>query len=91
MEKLAISVVEAAKLISVSKSTMYALIEQKQIPAVHVGGKRIIIPVKALQEWLSQRTQGGHTGEWIKPSTERGMSMTDSACTNTFKSTADRR
>lgn len=57
MEKLAVSVVEAAKLISVSKSTVYALIEQKIIPAVRVGEKRIIVPVKLLKEWLERQSE----------------------------------
>lgn len=61
MEKLAVSVVEAAKLVSVSKSTMYSLVEQKVISAVRVGEKRIIIPVKSIQLWLEQQCQSGNT------------------------------
>ena len=57
MEKLAISVVEAAKLTSLSKSTVYSLVEQGIIPAVRVGEKRIIIPVKFLQLWLEQQLE----------------------------------
>ena len=57
MEKLAVSVVEAARLISVSKSTAYALIEQGLLPAVRVGEKRLIVPVKSLQAWLEQQCQ----------------------------------
>ena len=59
MEKLAVSVTEAAKLISVSKSTAYSLVEQNIIPCVRIGEKRIIVPVKALQLWLERQSQGG--------------------------------
>ncbi|MFC1902350.1 helix-turn-helix domain-containing protein [Chloroflexota bacterium] len=57
MEKLAVSVVEAARLISVSKSTAYALIEQGHLPAVRVGEKRLIVPVKALEAWLEKQSE----------------------------------
>ena len=57
MEKLAVSVTEAARLISVGKSTCYALIEQGRLPAVHIG-KRVIIPVAELERWIIEHTQG---------------------------------
>jgi len=56
MEKLAVSVTEAARLLSVSKSTAYALIEQGLLPAVRVGEKRLIVPVKALEDWLEKQS-----------------------------------
>ena len=59
VEKLAVSVVEAARLISVSKSTAYALIEQGILPCVRIGEKRIVIPLRQLQEWINQQAQGG--------------------------------
>jgi len=62
VEKLAVSVVEAAKLISVSKSTAYALIEQGRLPAIRVGEKRIIVPVKSLEHWLEQGITGVDNG-----------------------------
>ncbi|MBA7632493.1 hypothetical protein ES703_40039 [subsurface metagenome] len=57
VEKLAVSVTEAARLISVSKSTCYALIEQGRLPAVYIG-KRKIIPVSELERWLIEHTRG---------------------------------
>lgn len=57
VEKLAVSVTEAARLISVSKSTCYALIEQGRLPAVYIG-KRKIIPVSELERWLIEHTHG---------------------------------
>jgi len=59
VEKLAVSVVEAARLISVSKSTAYALIEQELLPHVHITEKRIIVPVRELEGWLQARVKGG--------------------------------
>ena len=52
MEKLAVSVAEAARLISVSKSTVYAMIEQGRLPVVRITAKRLIVPLKALETWL---------------------------------------
>lgn len=57
MEKLAVSVSEAAKLISVSKSTCYQMCEQGRLPAIRITEKRLIIPVKALQEWLDKQSE----------------------------------
>ena len=57
MEQLAVSVVEAARLLSVSKSTCYSLIEQGVIPAVRLGEKRIIVPLKALEAWLEAQSE----------------------------------
>ena len=57
--KLAISVVEAARLLSISKSTAYSLIQQGQLPAIRITAKRLIVPVKALEAWL--QAQSGST------------------------------
>ena len=57
MERLAVSVTEAAKALGISKSTAYSLVEQKILPCVRIGEKRIIIPVKALEEWLQAQSE----------------------------------
>lgn len=62
MDKLAVSVTEAARLISLSKSTTYALIEQGRLPAVRVGAKRLIVPVKSLESWLVNKERGTSNG-----------------------------
>ena len=54
MDKLAISVPEAAKLLSISKSTAYSLCEQGILPAIRCGQKRLIVPVRALEQFLEQ-------------------------------------
>ena len=59
MEKLAVSVTEAARLTSLSKSMVYALIERGLFPFARVGEKRIIIPVRSLQSWIEKQHEVG--------------------------------
>ncbi len=49
MEKLSYSVMEAAKLIGISKSNLYRLINQGEIPFIRLG-KRILIPKKKFED-----------------------------------------
>lgn len=61
MEKIAISVPEAAKLMSVSKPKMYELIHMEGFPAVKLGG-RTLVPLDGLKAWMqSQVEQRGGT------------------------------
>lgn len=55
---LAVSVKQAAKLIGVGKNTMYAAVAAGDVPHVKVG-RRILIPVSRLEQWLEENTQGG--------------------------------
>ena len=50
-EKLAYTAKEAASLLGISSGTIYSLIYQKEIPAIHYG-KRWIIPKAALEKQL---------------------------------------
>lgn len=52
MNQMAINVKELAKQLGISLPKAYELIKTDGFPSVHLG-KRIIIPVTALQEWLS--------------------------------------
>lgn len=56
MEKLAVSVVEAAKLLSISKSLAYGLIEEKRLPALRISEKRLIVPMAALREFIEGKS-----------------------------------
>lgn len=56
-EKLALNVTEAAKLMGVSRTTMYQIMRMKDFPAVHLGG-RILISRAGLQRWLDKLTGG---------------------------------
>ncbi len=53
-----LSVVEAAKILRLSKSKTYELIHDNQLPHVRLGG-RYIVPEKALYEWIRRITTGG--------------------------------
>ena len=59
MERLAVSVSEAARLLSISKSTFYRLVQEGKAPAIRVTEKRLIVPVAALQAWLQAQREGG--------------------------------
>ena len=56
MEKIALSVAEAAALISVSTKTMYEWVHIDGFPAVKIGGK-IIIYYDGLKEWVRRQTE----------------------------------
>lgn len=55
MEKLTVNVKEMAKMVGVSTCTAYNLIHRSDFPVVWVG-KRAVIPVDALREWLKAQT-----------------------------------
>ena len=57
-DRLAVSVVEAAKMLGVSRPTMYQLIRREDFPAARIGG-RVLIPVKQLEEWLEKQSEKG--------------------------------
>lgn len=54
MEKLALSLEQAAEVIGVSEPTMLTIANQPGFPALKVG-RRWIIPVQALAEWLNEQ------------------------------------
>lgn len=56
-EKLALSVDEAAKLLGVSKPTMYGIIHREDFPCFKVGNRRLISRVK-LAEWVESQAEG---------------------------------
>lgn len=55
MERMAISVPEAAKLLGVSKCKAYELAKMQGFPAVQID-KRILVSVKGLERWLDAQT-----------------------------------
>jgi len=50
--RMAISVTECAKLLSISRATAFARVKDGTIPAVRCGG-RWLVPIKRLEEYLS--------------------------------------
>ena len=51
MDRLTMTVSEMAHQLGISKPKAYELVKREDFPAVFIG-KRIIIPVHALEEWL---------------------------------------
>ena len=55
---VAISVSDAAKLLGISKPTMYQVIHQPDFPAFRVGG-RTLISTDGLRDWVRAQAKGG--------------------------------
>jgi len=55
MEKLLLRPEEAAELISVGRSKMYALLAAGDLPSIRVGHS-VRVPVRALQAWVDDQT-----------------------------------
>lgn len=55
-EPLAVTVNEAARLTAVGRNALYAAINAGELRAVRVG-RRIVVPMRALAEWLDQRAR----------------------------------
>ena len=53
---LAVSAPEAARLLGVSKPTLYQLMNKSGFPAFKVG-KRTLISVEGLREWINKQVE----------------------------------
>lgn len=53
MEKMALSLKEAAEMMGVSLSTVRKLCAETDFPAIRVSPRRIVVPVDALKAWLN--------------------------------------
>ncbi len=58
MDKLAVSVPEAAKMIGVCTKTAYALTRRADFPTVKIG-TRTLVSVEGLKAWISAQQKGG--------------------------------
>lgn len=58
MDKLAISTTEAAKLLGVSRPTIYQYIGRPDFPSFKVG-TRTLISVEGLRAWIASQVEGG--------------------------------
>jgi excisionase family DNA binding protein len=54
--KLAVSIAEAAYLLSISRSHLYPLVMRGEIPSFHIGRSHLI-RVSALEEWIRQQEE----------------------------------
>lgn len=58
MEKITLSVKEAADILDVSLPSMYKIVRRTDFPRVDVG-RRILIPKALLERWLEARAEDG--------------------------------
>ena len=61
VEPLLVRVEEAARLLSLSRSTIYEMMDAGELPSVRRGAARRI-PVAALRAWVNQQTVGDGPG-----------------------------
>ena len=54
MEPLAVSAPEAARLLGISKPTLYQMMRREDFPAFKLGG-RTLISVAGLREWVQKQ------------------------------------
>lgn len=59
VERLAVSIPEAAAMLSVSKPTMYEITKRSDFTAAFRVGGRTLVSVAGLQSWIDQQTAGG--------------------------------
>lgn len=58
MDKLAVGTTEAARLLGVSRPTLYQLLNRADFPSFRVGS-RVLISVAGLQDWIDRQTKEG--------------------------------
>lgn len=54
MEKLTVTVKELAEMLNIGKNHAYELVKIEGFPVIKFG-KRIVIPIDALKEWLTRK------------------------------------
>ena len=57
MKQLCISLIVAAQLLGISTGLCYRLVHEGQIPSIRLG-RRILVPVAALQDMLVRKGEG---------------------------------
>lgn len=55
LDKLTISVQELSEVLGISKVTAYKVVNTDGFPVLKLG-KRVVVPVEALHEWLKENT-----------------------------------
>lgn len=60
MEPLAVSLSEAARLLGVSRPTIYRYVHRADFPAFKLGG-RTLVSVDGLRGWISKQAEEGQT------------------------------
>ena len=57
---LLLTIIEAARVLSIGRTTMYELVGAGEIDVVHIG-RSARVPVEALQEFVDRQRRGGTT------------------------------
>lgn len=52
MERLVLSVTEAADALGLSRNVVYQLVRERRLPAIRLGAKRLVVPRVALERFL---------------------------------------
>ncbi len=52
VEKMYLTVEEAARMLGINLNAMYLLCRRSGFPAVRVSPRRIVIPAKGLHDWM---------------------------------------
>lgn len=55
LEPLAVSAGEAAKLLNISRPTLYTLLNREDFPSFRIGN-RVLVPVSGLRDWIDRQT-----------------------------------
>ena len=55
LDPLAVSAAEAARLLGISRPSIYPLLNRADFPSFRIGG-RVLISVSGLQEWINRQT-----------------------------------
>lgn len=56
LEPLAVGTTEAARLMGISRPTLYQLLSRADFPSFRVGG-RVLVSVAGLQAWIDRQTK----------------------------------
>ena len=56
LEPLAVSAAEAARLLGVSRPTVYSLLNREDFPSFRVGN-RVLVSVDGLRDWIDRQTK----------------------------------
>lgn len=58
IERLVFTIEESAKILGISRGTAYLLANTGGIPAIRIGQRRLVVPRKALEDFLSSAGKG---------------------------------
>ena len=53
-ERLTLNIPEAAKVLGISRGSAYELAAQGKLPVIHLGLKRMVVPIVALERMLAE-------------------------------------